>query len=129
MRVHLLLCPFAVLISVTKQLDVHDTGLVGDGRGRTGDFPTTYSFDMAEAVPPLAPDFADYDKLQAELAALDLSQAPYVLEWPTPQRHKFGDHQVLRPIRHLLVPQPSELQAQEVATGCGLSSTCTRPAA
>ena len=45
---------------------------------------------MAEEVPPLAPDFEDYDKLQAELAALDLSQAPYVFEWPTPQRHQIG---------------------------------------
>ena len=31
------------MISVTKQLDVHDTGLVGDGRGRTRDFPTTWT--------------------------------------------------------------------------------------
>ena len=39
-----------ILISVTKQLDVHDTGLVGDGRGRTGDFPTTYGLERADVL-------------------------------------------------------------------------------
>jgi hypothetical protein len=38
------------MISVTKQLDVHDTGLVGDGRGRTGDFPTTYRLERADVL-------------------------------------------------------------------------------
>ena len=30
-------------VSVTKQLDVHGTGLVGNGRGRTRDFPTSWT--------------------------------------------------------------------------------------
>ena len=32
-----------IVISVTKQLDVHGTGLVGNGRGRTRDFPTSWT--------------------------------------------------------------------------------------
>ena len=37
------------MISVTKQLDVHDTGLVGNGRGRTEDFLTTWTWTCGRA--------------------------------------------------------------------------------